>query len=201
MAFLDTKEKASPCAELSDEDILELSVSRPSAFEEIVRRYEKAFLAKTRSIIGHREEAFDIVQDVFTKIYLNAGRFHRQDGARFSSWAYKILVNTSFTYYQKLKKERGATVRLEEDAFEQAARVDDRERHVLEEYVVTALSRMPRSLSRVLKMHFLDGMSQKDVANDLGISVGAVKARVHRAKKEFKKNDFEIKGDLAYVRK
>ena len=45
-----------------DEEVLAFSVKDPNAFQIIVERYEKAFLRKARSIIGHREDAYDIVQ-------------------------------------------------------------------------------------------------------------------------------------------
>ncbi|MEK7179151.1 MAG: sigma-70 region 4 domain-containing protein [Patescibacteria group bacterium] len=49
------------------------------------------------------------------------------------------------------------------------------------------LSRMPKQLSRVLKLHFLDGMPQKEIAAMESVSVSAIKTRIYRAKREFKK--------------
>ena len=110
-------------------------------------------------------------------------------------------MNTSFTYYQKFKKERGAIVSVEDNILENFAKFDESEKHILEEYVVTILSRMPRNLSRVLQLHFIEGRPQQEVADELDISVGAVKARVHRAKKEFIKEDVKTNPKLNYGNK
>ena len=108
MAFLNLggKEEKVDHQDLSDEEILNISISKPDIFSVLITRYEEAFLRKARSILHGKEDAEDIVQETFTKIYLNAPKFKKQEGASFKSWGYKILINTSFTYYQRLKKKR-----------------------------------------------------------------------------------------------
>jgi len=51
---------------------------------------------------------------------------------------------------------------------------------------------MPEHLGRVLKLHFIEGRPQEEIAKMEGVSVGAIKTRVHRAKKEFKKINVTI---------
>ncbi|MDP3726610.1 MAG: RNA polymerase sigma factor [bacterium] len=168
-----------------DEDILFLSVKKPAVFEVLINRYQTPFLNKVRSILGNREEVEDIVQETFVKIYLNAGRFKVQEGASFKSWGYKILINTTFSHYQKLKKEDGALLRVEKEVYESfPEKIEDTETY---DYVASILTRMPKQLGRALKLHFLDGMPQKEIAALEGISISAVKTRIYRAKREFKK--------------
>ncbi|HEY4486469.1 MAG TPA: RNA polymerase sigma factor [Candidatus Paceibacterota bacterium] len=172
----------------SDEEILFASIKTPALFEVLVDKYEQPFQNKVKSILGPREEIFDIVQETFVKIYMNAAKFQVQEGASFKSWGYKILINTTFTYYQKLKKDDGALVRVERELYE--AFPDERHAHKTHEmtdFVASTLSRMPKHLSRVLKLHFLDGMPQKEIAALEGVSISAVKTRIHRAKREYKK--------------
>src|ERR1051326_7019238 len=57
-----------------------------------------AFSLTPHSIIRDREESQDIVQEAFTKIYLNAKKFKKQEGAQFSSWGYRILINTALSH-------------------------------------------------------------------------------------------------------
>ena len=57
----------------------------------------------------------------------------------------------------------------------------------MSDYVVSILSEIPEHLSRILSKHFIEGKPQKDIAKEEGISVGAVKTRVHRAKEAFRK--------------
>jgi DNA-directed RNA polymerase specialized sigma24 family protein len=51
-----------------------------------------------------QEEAEDIVQEAFTKIYINAAKFKKQEGAQFSSWGYRILINTALTTTPKKRR-------------------------------------------------------------------------------------------------
>jgi RNA polymerase sigma factor (sigma-70 family) len=176
--------------EKSDEEVLALSISSPSLFEELVNRYEEAFLRKARSIVGNREEVFDIVQDTFTKIYLNAGRFKMVDGGSFKAWGYRILVNTSLTYYQKFKKYHERNISLEQEIMESLPDhepITIQKSSFFEEEVVMVCSKMPRNLSKIFRLYFMDGKSHKEIAKDEGITEGAAKTKISRAKKEFKK--------------
>jgi RNA polymerase sigma-70 factor, ECF subfamily len=181
--------------EIKDEDILQRSIDSPSVFEEIVNRYQSAFLRKARALIGDREDINDVVQETFTKIYFNAGRFKIQDGATFSSWAYKILINTTFSHYRKFKRNEDRFANFETELLENFPdlSISDIEREELRDTVVRVLSNLPKKLSRVLTMQFLQGLSQKEIADKEGVSVNAIKTRVHRAKKEFKKEANFIK--------
>ncbi|MBI1999536.1 MAG: RNA polymerase sigma factor [Parcubacteria group bacterium] len=180
-----------PPASLRDEEVLFASVSSPSLFEEIVRRYEGPFRNKVRGIVGNRDEVDDIVQETFLKIYMNAARFEVQEGASFKSWGYKILMNTTFTYYQKLKKDGEALVDIDTEFYESLPDTTEPKKETID-FVASVLVRMPAALSRALKLHFIDGMPQKEIAALEGVSISAVKTRIHRAKKEFKKIEARI---------
>jgi len=174
----------------SDEELLAFSISKPSVFESLIGRYEEPFRNKVRSVIGMREEIDDILQETFVKIYLNANRFHKVPGASFKSWAYKILLNTTFTHYQKFKKDDGALVRPEKEFYESLPdKLIDFE---TPDFVASILTRMPKMLQNALKLHFLLGMPQKEIAAIENVSISAIKTRIHRAKKEFKKISSEL---------
>ncbi len=172
----------------SDEELLALSVSHPSLFALLVRKYEAAFLRKALSIVRDEEDAVDIVQEAFTKIYLNAKKFKPQEGASFSSWAYRILINTSLTQYQKRKRRGAMTAQLDDEIWQLIPDKNLRqfEKKEFMDEVASVLSRMPAPLAKALSMFFLEGKTQEEIANEEGLTVGAVKTRVHRAKKEFK---------------
>lgn len=173
----------------SDEELLALSVSQPSFFALLVRKYEEPFLRKARGIVRDEEEAIDVVQEAFTKIYINAGKFKVVEGAQFSSWAYRILINTALTHYAKRKRKQGGEVALDEEIW---ALIPDRnlrqfEKKELVDLIASVLTRMPEPMARSLSAFFIDGKSQEEIAKDEGLSVGAIKTRVHRAKKEFRR--------------
>jgi len=171
-----------------DEELLAASVSNPAMFEALVDRYQAAFLRNTRKVLGTREEAIDVVQETFTKIYMNAGRFHEVEGAKFSSWAYKILFNTSFTYYQKTKKKENFFARVDEEVWNilPDMSADTLERMSMRDEVAKAIANIPEPLARILTLYYIEDKPQKEIADLEGISLPAVKTRIHRAKKAFR---------------
>jgi len=172
---------------LSDEEILEESLSiNPDLFGVLIERYEKAFLRKAISIVKNREEAEELVQDTFTKIYIYGPKCEKVSGAQFSSWAYRILINTCITHYNKKKNRK--TINLSEEMVEFLDSEEDSFINKLDakEKVLFALSKLPETLSGVLRLQFMEGYSQKEIAEIEGLSVEAVKSRVFRAKEQFR---------------
>ncbi|TSC68215.1 MAG: RNA polymerase sigma-70 factor, ECF subfamily [Parcubacteria group bacterium Gr01-1014_56] len=174
--------------ERSDEELLAASVSHPSLFAILVRKYEEAFMRKARSIVHEEEAAEDIVQEAFTKIYLNAKKFKTVEGATFSSWGYRILINTALTHYTRLKRQGARVTKLDEEIWniipDKTLRQFEK-REVMDE-VASVLSRMSPVFAKALSSFFIEGKSQEEMAKAEGVSVGAIKTRVHRAKKEFR---------------
>lgn len=176
-------------AESTDEEVLVAMKSDPEAIGVLIDRYEAAFLRKAKSILYSPEEAEEAVQDVFTRIYVYADRYVPQEGASFSSWAYAILTRLCFTRYQKLKKERGRTVQMDPENYERLRDGGDFvEELSLKNEVLIALSRLPEMSAKALSLQFIEGKTQEEIAESEGTSVSAVKTRVHRAKKLFKKS-------------
>lgn len=174
----------------TDEEILERSVKNPHLFEGLVDRYEEAFLRKALYILKDREAAMDAVQDAFVKMYRNAARFTPEPGAGFKSWAYRILVNTCFTAYKKRKNEGVFLKDLEPEFQELVADrsiTDEYEHELNRDEVRSFLEKLPEGLSLPMRLHFLEGKPHADVAAIMGISEGAVRARVHRAKAELRR--------------
>jgi RNA polymerase sigma-70 factor (ECF subfamily) len=187
MGYLDEIQPAQPVEELKDEEILSRSMGEPHLFGVLVDRYEDAFLRKVRRILGNRDEVEDVVQEAFTKIFVHGSKFTPQEGASFSSWAYRVLMNTTFTHYQKLKRKGEMVANVDDEILALAPDHSYKlsERDNFKDVVATVLSRMPESLAQVLSLHFLEDKPQQEIADELGVSVSAVKTRVHRAKKEF----------------
>ena len=174
-------------ADASDEEVLRLSQANPDLFSILVTRYEEAFLRKAKSILYTKEDAEEVVQDTFTRIYVYADRYQPQEGATFSSWAYAILTRLAFTRYQKMRKHRARNQELDPETYERMGEEDGfLEDLSIRSEVLMALSKIPEAASRVLRLQFIEGKSQEEIAAIEGSSVSAVKTRVHRAKKLFK---------------
>ena len=186
MGYLDIEDSA---AQHRDEEILAASVARPSEFAILVRKYEEPFLRKARSILRDEEAAIDVVQEAFTKIYMNARKFQPVEGATFSSWGYRILINTALTKYARRKREQGSRAEIDEEIW---ALIPDKnlrqfEKLSLQDEVASVLGRIPAPLASALTKFFIEGHSQEEMAEEEGVSVGAIKSRVHRAKAEFRR--------------
>lgn len=171
----------------SDEDVLTASFSNPDEFIVLVRRYEAPFLRKALQVVSTREDAEDVVQETFTKIYLHGPKFEPKPGASFRSWGYKILMNTAFTHYGKLQRKRQHTADLSPELYELLPdKHDEFERLETTEYVVGMLARLPDQCARVLAKHFLEDKPHAEIAREEGTTEGAIKTRVHRAKLQFR---------------
>jgi len=179
---------------LKDEEILRLSFDDPSYFSLLVDKYQIPFLRKAVTIVRNQQEAEDIVQETFTKIYKYGDKFKKEAGIEFKSWAYKVLMNTAFTHYQKVKKTGESVEYLDpvlyEDALEEnndLAAMQDAKAAVKE-----VIGRMPEHLARVLKLYYLEDKSYADICKLEKISVPTLKMRLFRAKRLFKKLSSEV---------
>jgi RNA polymerase sigma factor (sigma-70 family) len=105
---------------LSDEALLEMSLSKPSAFEALVTRYQSQFLSRAQAVLRDRDRAEDVVQETFVRIYRFAPRFSAAQG-NFRSWSLTILMNVARTHYQKTARDRGHTAPLEPEHYESLA--------------------------------------------------------------------------------
>lgn len=185
---------------LSDEAIIRRVQAEPWLFTAILERYQDAFLRKTKTIICNDQDAEEVVQDAFTKIYMHADRFEVREGARFSSWAYTILINTALTRYQKCVKEGKRTLLLDPEYLELMG--DAREHSGFAhdaDAIERILAKLPGHFARVLRLHYLERWSHKDIAEETGETVGAVKARIHRAKAEFRKESEKVGEGISLI--
>ncbi|MBX2866591.1 RNA polymerase sigma factor [Candidatus Kaiserbacteria bacterium] len=180
-----------PTTEKTDEEILVRAQGEPWLFAVLLERYQDAFLRKAGTILFDIRDAEEVVQDAFTKIYLNAGRFDRHAGS-FSSWGYKILVNTALTRYNKCKREGKRVITLDPEIWEYLGKEENHSGFEEErDGIERVLEKMPTQFAQVLRLHYLERWPQKDIAKEMGKSPGAVKALVHRAKESFKKNAYD----------
>jgi RNA polymerase sigma-70 factor (ECF subfamily) len=173
---------------LSDAEVLARSQKEPDLFAHLVRRYEAALLRRARTILKSPEDAEEAVQDAFTKMYLYADKYHAQEGASFSSWAYTILNRVAYTKYKAKSIEWGKRAELLPEHYESLpdAKAEFLEDLSVRNEVITALAKLPETASKLLRLQFIEGKTQEEIAESEQLSIPAVKTRVHRAKKLFK---------------
>lgn len=182
---------------VSDAEILARCHREPELFTFLVRRYEDALLRRARRILSSPEDAEEAVQDAFTKMYVYADKYREQSGATFSSWAYTILNRVAYTKYVTRRKESGQRTELEPEHYESLpdARAEFLEDLSIRDEVIVALAKLPETAAKILRLQFIEGKSQEEIAVSEHLSIPAVKTRVHRAKKLFKQTYDEQKYD------
>ncbi len=163
------------------------------AFEQLVSRHSQKTYALALGMLRNAEDAQDVVQDTFFNVFQRIGTF-RGDSA-FTSWLYRIAANNALMKLRKRRREPVDSIetmlpRFHEDGKHDhipgawAARsadklVDDKQ---LAGLLEAALHKLPAQYRVVLLMRDVDGLSNEDIADVMGLSVPAVKSRLHRAR-------------------
>ena len=170
----------------SDAEVLKDSQSYPWMFGILVDRYQEAFLRKGFAILHSHDIAEDAVQDTFIKIYKYADKFSERENASFRSWAYRVLVNTCYTY--ATRQVRGSSRVMTVDFVDLDALGDSNTLYDEEQlsFVQSVLSRLPDNLSRLLSLYFFEDKSYEEIAEIENLSLSAVRSGIHRAKKQFR---------------
>jgi len=175
---------------LKDEEVLALSLEQPALFRILVARYQEAFIRKAISIVRQREEAEDIVQETFVKIYFNGKKFKKMDGIEFKSWAYRILVNTAISRYRKISKKWQAESSDPLDLETASDSALSTENIILESenksLTAELLSHLPKPLARLVSLYYIEDKPYKEIAEREGITMAALKMKLFRAKKILK---------------
>lgn len=167
---------------LSDEALLRYSLKNPSAFELLIIRYQKVFFERASQVTRSADEAEDVVQDAFVRIYRFAPRFDEKAGA-FHSWAMTILMNVARTKYRKQTLEHVRIAPLSPEHYESLASPSSEDARHAKDILERAFPFLPADARTILKLAFIDDLPYHEIAAREQVSVGAVKTRVHRAKK------------------
>ncbi len=188
-SYLDESHEYQDPSDLKDEDVLTASQNEPALFEVLVERYRSPLLRAALRVVKGKEEAEDIVQEAFVKIYKNAHRFQKLEGIEFKSWAYKIAINTAITHYRKLK--RGEFLSEDPSVFDKPSeeQFDSHlhERADAKSMIAHTLTKVPKRLREALEAYYFEDKSYQTIAHEHNISIPTLKMRLFRAKRIFRK--------------
>ncbi|MFA5993472.1 MAG: sigma-70 family RNA polymerase sigma factor [Parcubacteria group bacterium] len=172
--------------ELTDNELVELAKKSPENFGELVTRYQDRLFRYVRRISYFREEdAEDIVQEVFIKIYLSLNIF---DGdLKFSTWAYQITRNATIDAIRK-KQSRPQTVCLEGTDIIKIAKSDTDIQLHLEtkddmQKMQHIIDDLPYKYREVMVLRFLEDKSYEEIMDIIQKPKGTVAALINRGKK------------------
>lgn len=164
------------------------------AFDELVHLYQNKIINIAYGMLGDREDAYDVAQEVFIKLYRKIGDF--TGAASLDTWIYRIAVNASLDALRK----RGRRVRTlplvsendDEETVELPA-ADERsapEAVTLQKErqceIADAIARLGEKYRSVLILREFEDLGYEQIADALGISVGTVKSRLSRAREKLR---------------
>lgn len=187
-------EQYSPTAEPpSDETALlaQLRQSDGAAFETLVRTYGPRMLAVARRFLRNDEDAADALQDAFISAYRAIDRF--AGDCRLGTWLHRIVVNAALMRLRSRRREPEISIEsllptFLEDGHQVTPSVEWRdsaaalERKETRELVRRLIDKLPDGYREVLLLRDIDQRDTDEAAKLLGLSVGAVKVRLHRAR-------------------
>jgi RNA polymerase sigma factor (sigma-70 family) len=131
------------------------------------------------------EKAIDIVNDGFVKIFRNLHRFHYENPENLErillGWMRTIMVNTAIDALRKdsLLPEIGA---ITDNEWQQEDRSQSADQTILYKELILEIKKLPPSYRAVFNMYVIDGFTHQEIANRLGISVGASKSNLSKAR-------------------
>ena len=171
--------------------VARLRAGEESAFEQLVRLNSGRLLATARRLLRNEEDARDAVQSAFIRAFQSLGRFREE--SRLSTWLHRILVNEALMKLRSRKPDEESIDDLLpsflEDGHQVRETVDwsDLADKALERAETVALvdrliEQLPESYRTVLVLRDIEGMSNAEIAEMLGISTNLVKVRLHRAR-------------------
>jgi RNA polymerase sigma-70 factor (ECF subfamily) len=165
--------------------VREVLDGRTERFRELVTRYQNLVAGIAWRSGCRREDAEDVVSEVFLKVYRNLHQY-RPDHA-FSTWLYKLTANHVVDRSRRMKKERGRT-EMPEQVEDRSPGAEDTmetdERHTL---VRKALERVDRRYREVMHLVYVEGLKVDETARVLGLPEGTVKTRLMRGRDALKK--------------
>ncbi len=154
-----------------------MTITTEQVWAEFSRRLRAFILAR----VTNEEDADDLLQDIFTKIHNNLHSL--KDEGRLTAWVFQITRNTIADYYRQLKMESPEPTPA-------AGFVENQDEQALNREVAgwlePMLGSLPEKYRQALRLTELEGMKQRELASELGLSLSAAKMRVRRGREKLK---------------
>lgn len=179
-------------SQMADEQVIPLIIDDQNLFVIITSRYKlKLFNYIKRSTNIRDEDAEDLLQDIFLKVYLNLNSFNRQ--MKFSSWIYAIARNMIISHYRKISvRPEGHADTLDDQLANQLAASFDlagkQDQKQIQKVVTQALYRLKSKYRDVIILKYIEEKSYQEISDIIRKPLGTVGSMLNRAKDELRKN-------------
>ena len=163
---------------------------KPGAFDELVSRYEKRVFNFAYQIAGTYDDAWDVSQEAFVRVFNSIGTF--RGDANFSTWIYRIITNVFLDERKKAKRHRQTSldeyIELEENSVTRQI-VDEKptpdllaEQKEKNRALHDAINSLPDYQRVIVTLFHLHNRSYEEIADILQLPIGTVKSRLNRAR-------------------
>ena len=168
-----------------------------AAWDQIVKQYWRKVFNVAYKFVGKHDEAEDLAQDIFLKIFKSLDTFDRR--ANFQTWLISVSRNLCIDHYRSVRKERetidrdvdaGQLTPASKEASPMAA-LEQRDRVAL---LRQALSALPDTLRTAVVMRDIQEMSYQEIADQLRLPEGTVKSRINRGRTELARQIRKLRG-------
>ncbi len=166
----------------TDESLMErIQHGDHQAFTVLVRRHSSRFYAAAYRMCAHVEEAEDIVQEAFVKLWNRPERWEASKGVKFTTWFYKVVMNTALDILRKRKDQVGSNALdfLPDPAEGADERLESMEQ---EDLIEAAIQSLPERQRTALNLCFYEGLSNAEAAEIMDVGVKALESLLSRAK-------------------
>lgn len=173
---------------ISDEQLVELLQSkkdREQAFGYLVDKYSQQLYAVIRRIVYRHEDADDILQDTFIKVWRNIDSFKGQ--SKLSTWMYSIATNEALSFLRREKANRKLPLTTEEyDLAEMLTSDPYFDGDEAEAQFMAAIDKLPEKQKITFELRYFQNLPYKEISEITNTSEGALKANYHHAIKKLK---------------
>ena len=165
--------------------LLKLDNSKELAFKTLVKRYKEKLYWHIRKIVISHDDADDVLQNTFIKIFRNIDKF--KGDSKLYTWMYRIATNESISFLNsKAKRNHVSNETLNENALQNLVADVYFEGDEIQLKLQKAIAKLPRIQQLVFNMRYFDDIKYKDMSAILETSEGALKASYHIAVKKIK---------------
>ncbi len=171
---------------IEDQHYINLVLSgNTNGFATLVDRYKDMVFTLAVKMLNNKEEAEEIAQDTFIKVYNSLNKFKGE--SKFSTWVYKVTYNTCLDALKKKKKQNNAS--FIEDFSEHQTKalesildnIDEKERN---QAIQECLEELPSEEAFLLTLYYFDDQSVEEIAKVINISTDNVKVKLFRTRKK-----------------
>lgn len=190
LSFYRRKTDIERCTDLNDGELITvIHTQNREAYKELFARYQKKLFTYIFHLVGNKDEAEDILQNVFQKTFKNIEHFDTD--RKFSSWIYRIAHNEAVNFLKRKSKRYTVSwedVATSKDKLEMATNDEPLEDRFTREQVVKdvddALAQLPKKYQQVLKLRYFQEYSYDIISGILNKPVNTVGTLINRAKRK-----------------